>query len=68
MTTEEENRLKEAVEFNRAVKLSEAREQVCEAAVEWWHGLQDGGTDDDAWEREDRLVEAAGQLAELEEQ
>lgn len=38
------------------------------AAVAWWRGLKDDTTDDDAAEQEDNLVEAAGRLAELEEQ
>jgi hypothetical protein len=67
--TEEIERLKEAVEFNRSVKLSEARERVCEAAVEWWRGFGDQDiTADEVCRREDELQLAAGQLAKLEEQ
>jgi hypothetical protein len=60
----DEARLKEAVEFNRSVKLNQARERVCEAALEWW-----GARDPDELESAtDRLADAAERLAELEEQ
>ena len=65
--TIDDDRLKEAVEFNRAVKLCEARERVCEAALEWWRSLQEDDFEG-AWDAEGELEEAAGQLAELEEQ
>ena len=72
MSTEEETRLKEAVAFNRSVKLSEARERVCEAAVEWWKSEKALGECFNseriatAWRAMDELQAAAGQLAELE--
>ena len=73
MTTEDD-RLKEAVDFHHSVNLQEARERVCEAAVEWWHGLQHrglGASDssyDELVEIEDELYNAASSLAELEDE
>jgi len=58
----------EVADFERRLQQEEARQQVCDAAVEWWRGLHEDCTDNAAWVREDRLVEAAGRLAELEEQ
>ena len=76
MTTEEENRLKEQVAFHRAVKLQEARELVCEAAVEWYqvtkeeHPSKAPDLDriEAGWKALRRLHEAAKAVAELEEQ
>jgi hypothetical protein len=64
MTTDEETRLKEMHPFDRAIQINQARERVCEAALEWW-----GARDPDELESAtDRLADAAERLAELEEQ
>ena len=74
MTTEEENRLKERVDFHYSIQLQEARERVCKAAVEWWRGLHHrglGASDasyDELVEIEDELYNAASSLAELEDE
>ena len=67
MTTEEENRLNEEIEladFQHSIRLQEARQRVCEAAVEWWRANNHKTT----LLAEAELADAAGQLAELEEQ
>jgi hypothetical protein len=66
MTTDDD-RLKEAVAFKRDVKLSEARERVCEAAVEW-HRCHHNSDTTAILIAEDELMEASERLAELEDQ
>jgi hypothetical protein len=62
--TEEIERLKEQAEFNRSVKLNQARDRVCEAAVEWWRVGDGPGY----WVALADLRHVVKQLAELEEQ
>ena len=78
MTTEEETRLNEEIEladFNHCIQLQEARQQVCESAVEWYRieeehrsAVLDLTRIKDGWKAIHRVHEAAKRLAELEEQ
>ena len=71
--TIDDDRLKGAVEFNRSVKLSEARARLCDAAVEWYRAEETVTSVLPAkrlaatWEAIHRLHAAAKAVAELEE-
>ena len=58
----------ELADFQHSIQRNEARQEVCEAAVEWWRLLNDETAGATAWDAKQCLYEAAGRLAELEEQ